>query len=147
MICFWQTNIQHIPKTIMLYHLELNCNSVPNKKLVSYTHTKFHVFIEIRKDFISENTKIAFLTFLSVSNLKIPKVCLFKMKSEQLNQMFNIILLLNRQQKFDNWCAMSKFITREITKMSVFWWFLVKTTQKQAPMMHSHAFLQCATQF
>ena len=62
----------------MLYHLELNCYSVPNKKLDGYTHTKFHVFIEIRKDFISENTKIAFLTFLSVSNLKVPKVCIFK---------------------------------------------------------------------
>ena len=54
---------------------------------------------------------------------------------------------MHRQKKFANLCSVFKFLTWEITQMSVFWWFIVKTTQKRASMVHSHAFsLQSATQ-
>ena len=39
----------------MLYYLELNLKSIPNKQHYSYTHVKFHVFDEIHYDFIKEN--------------------------------------------------------------------------------------------
>ena len=67
--------------------------------------------------------------------------------------MFNIILLIKTQKKFDNRCAAFKFITREITKMSVFLVILwpsffgdfvdpETSTYGASPGL----FLQCATQ-
>ena len=56
----------------MLYYLELNFKSKPNMQHYSYTYAKFHVFDEIHYDFIKENTKMHFLTFLPVFTLKIP---------------------------------------------------------------------------
>ena len=44
-------------KTIMLYYLELNFKSKPNKQHYSYTHTKVHAICEIHNDFLRENTK------------------------------------------------------------------------------------------
>ena len=56
----------------MLYYLELNFKSIPNKQYYSYTHTKVHAIGEIHYDFIRKNTKKHFLTFLPVFTLKIP---------------------------------------------------------------------------
>ena len=41
----------------MLYYLELNFKSIPNKQHYSYTHTKANAIGEIHNDFIRENTK------------------------------------------------------------------------------------------
>ena len=58
---FLAGTVQHILKTITLYHLELDFDRISHKQHDSYTHTEFHVFIKIHNDFIGENTKIAFL--------------------------------------------------------------------------------------
>ena len=81
--------VQNIPKTIMLYHIELHFMSIFNKQHYSYTYIKVNMFDEIHV-FKRENTKIAFFDIFTSFHLKNPQ----NLHSQNLSKVSNIFICL-----------------------------------------------------
>ena len=73
----------------MLFYLESNFKSKPNKRHYSYINAKFHVFDEIH-DFIKEKTKIAFFDIFTSFHLENP----LSLHSQTLSRVSNIFICL-----------------------------------------------------